>query len=192
MGLLKQKYGFFGIQAGKIWHAALPQWPQDSWMSQAVSASTPWQLQRVLTPFPQDKVWNAGRRESEQPGRNLSETDSRKGRGAECSHDFTMGNNFLLLKNQPRRVTRTRATKNTQEIHIHLLATAGSPLCLVIFPVSWMLSWLTFNSQKNPTLQLREILFLPKIFRMNWQPNVCGELELDKLCLGQHNSQKCL
>lgn len=37
---------------------------------------THWQLQRVLTPFPQDKVWNAGRRKREQPGRNLSETDS--------------------------------------------------------------------------------------------------------------------
>lgn len=38
----------------------------------------------------------------------------------------TMGKHFLLLKNQPRKVTRTRVTNNTQEIHIHLLATAES------------------------------------------------------------------
>lgn len=91
MGLLKQIYGFFGIHAGKIWHAALHQWPQDSWMSQAVSSSTHWQLQRVLIPFSRDKVWNAGRRKrgtarQEQP--EQWDRLFRKGTGAECLHYF--------------------------------------------------------------------------------------------------------
>lgn len=196
MGLLKQKYGFFGNHAGKIWHAALSQWPQDSWMSQAVSSSTHWQLQRVLTPLPQVKVWNAGRRKRGTTRQEFkSDRLFRKGTGAECFHDSLplQETTFWFSSVNPEGSQEEESQTRHRRCTFDCWPQQSPHFAWQYFQwAECFLDSLLIPKKTHPTLELREILFLPKVFRMNWQPNVCRELELDKLCLGQHNSQKCL
>lgn len=190
MCLLKQKYGFFGIHAGKIWH--LPQWPEDSWMAQAVSSSTHWQLQRALTPFPQDKVWNVGRRKRGTARQELKwDRLFRKGTGAECFHDSLplQETTFCFSRINPEGSQEQESQTTHRRSTFPCWPQQSSHFAWQYF--QWAERFLDslLIPKKTTTLQLREIFFLPKVFRTNWQPNVCRELELDKLCLGQHNSQ---